>query len=143
MSGISVRSSEVSRTPNPEIPDLYPEFPGKLKQKANDCSRHGGWRCERRTTGKKGRGKGGENGGTHHEPICAVDLGGGGPRKWIDEKGRSSDGAHMEVDGGGPIPAGKSSSEAHGGVEKVRGVVGRALMEGIDERQPEMAGAPA
>jgi len=24
----------------------------------------------------------------------------------------------------------------------VRGVVGRALMEGIDERQPEMAGAP-
>ena len=42
----------------------------------------------------------------------------------------------MEVDGGGPIPAGKSSSEAHGGVEKVRGVVGRALMEGIDERRP-------
>jgi len=49
----------------------------------------------------------------------------------------------MEVDGGGPIPAGKSSGEAHGGVEKVRGVVGRALMEGIDERQPEMAGAPS
>ena len=46
----------------------------------------------------------------------------------------------MEVDGGGPIPAGKSSGEAHGGVEKVRGVVGRALMEGIDERRPEMAG---
>ena len=49
----------------------------------------------------------------------------------------------MEVDGGGPIPAGKSSSEAHGGVEKVRGVVGRAIMEGIDERRPEMVGAPA
>jgi len=58
------------------------------------------------------------------------------------KKGWSSDGAPMEVDGGGPIPAGKSSGEAHGGVEKVRGVVGRALMEGIDERQPEMAGAP-
>ena len=49
----------------------------------------------------------------------------------------------MEVDDGGLIPAGKRSSEAHGGVEKVRGVVGRALMEGIDERRPEMAGAPA
>ena len=72
-----------------------------------------------------------------HRPI---DLGGGGPRKRIDEKGRSSDGAPMEVDGGGPIPAGKSSGEAHGGVEKVRGVVGRTLMEGIDERRPEMAG---
>ena len=58
------------------------------------------------------------------------------------KKGWSSDGAPMEVDGGGPIPAGKSSGETHGGVEKVRGVVGRALMEGIDERQPEMAGAP-
>ena len=58
------------------------------------------------------------------------------------KKGWSSDGAPMEVDGGGPIPAGKSSGEAHGGVEKVRGVVGRALMGGIDERQPEMAGAP-
>jgi len=69
-------------------------------------------------------------------------LGGGGSRKRIDGKGWSSDGAPMEVDGGGPIPAGKSSGEAHGCVEKVRGVVGRALMEGIDERQPEMAGAP-
>jgi len=29
MSGISGRSSGVSGTPNPEIPDLYPEFPGK------------------------------------------------------------------------------------------------------------------
>ena len=93
-------------------------------------------------TGKKGWGKGGEDGGTHHEPICAVDLGGGGSRNRIDEKGWSSDGAPMEVDGGGPIPAGKSSGEAHGGVEKVRGVVGRALMEGIDGRQPEMVGAP-
>jgi len=99
-------------------------------------------RARRTKQRRKGRGKGGEDGGTHHEPICAVDLGGGGPRKRIDEKGRSSDGAPMEVDGGGPIPAGKSSGEAHGGVEKVRGVVGRALMEGIDERQPEMAGAP-
>ena len=49
----------------------------------------------------------------------------------------------MEVDDGGLIPTGKRSSEAHGGVEKVRGVVGRVLMEGIDERRPEMARAPA
>ena len=48
----------------------------------------------------------------------------------------------MEVDGGGPIPAGKSSGEAHGGVEKVRGVVGRALMEGIDEKGRSSDGAP-
>ena len=47
----------------------------------------------------------------------------------------------MEVDGGGPIPAGKSLGEAHGGVEKVRGVVGRALMEeglGVTEQVGSM-----
>ena len=60
MSGIFGRSSGVSETPNPEIPDLYPEFPGKPKQKANDCARHGGRRREQRTAGKKGRGKGGK-----------------------------------------------------------------------------------
>jgi hypothetical protein len=36
------------------MPDLYPEFRGKPKQKANDCACHGGRRRERRTTGKKG-----------------------------------------------------------------------------------------
>ena len=44
---------------------------------------------------------------------------------------------------GPSIPAGGSSSEAHGGAAEVRDGVGKALMEGIDERRPEMAGAPA
>ena len=49
----------------------------------------------------------------------------------------------MEVDGGGPIPAGKNSSEAHGGVEKVRDEIVEVFAKGIDERRLEMAGAPA
>ena len=49
----------------------------------------------------------------------------------------------MAASDGGPIPAGKSSSEAWGGVEEVRDEVVEVLAEGIDERRPEMAGAPA
>ena len=44
---------------------------------------------------------------------------------------------------GPSIPAGKSSSEAWGGVEEVWDEVVDVLTEGIDERRPEMAGAPA
>ena len=44
---------------------------------------------------------------------------------------------------GGPIPAGKSSSKAWGGVEEVRDEVVEVLVEGIDERRPEMTGALA
>ena len=41
----------------------------------------------------------GEGGGAHHEPICAVDLGGGGPEERIDANGRSSSSAPMVVGG--------------------------------------------
>ena len=44
---------------------------------------------------------------------------------------------------GPSIPAGGSSSEAHGGAAEVRDVVGKVHVEGIDERQPEMAGTPS
>ena len=69
-------------------------------------------------------------------------MSGGGPKEWIDAKGRSSGDAPMAAGDGGPIPAGKSSSEAWGGVEEVRDEVVEVLAEGIDERRPEMAGAP-
>jgi len=49
----------------------------------------------------------------------------------------------MAASDGGRIPAGKSSSEAWGGVEELRDEVVEVLPEGIDERRPEMAGAPA
>ena len=42
------------------------------------------------TTGEKRRGRGGESGGAHHEPIPGVDLGGEGPEARIDVRGRSS-----------------------------------------------------
>ena len=70
-------------------------------------------------------------------------MSGGGPKERIDAKGRSSGDTPMAAGDGGPIPAGKSSSEAWGGVEEVRDKVVEVLAEGIDERRPEMAGAPA
>ena len=85
----------------------------------------------------------GKDGGAHHESLCAVDLSGEGPKERIDAKGRSSGDAPMAGGDGGPIPAGKSSSESRGGVEDVRDEVVGVLAEGIDERRPEMAGAPA
>ena len=85
----------------------------------------------------------GKEGGAHHESLCAVDLSEGGPKQWIDAKRRSSGDTPMAAGDGGPIPAGKSLSEAWGGVEEVRDEVVEVLVEGIDERRPEMAGAPA
>ena len=85
----------------------------------------------------------GKDGGAHHESLCAVDLSGGGPKERIHVKGWSSGYAPMAGGDGGPIPAGKSSNEAWGGVEVVRDEVVEVLAEGIDERRPEMAGAPA
>ena len=84
-----------------------------------------------------------KDGGAHHESRCAIDLSGGGPKEQIDAKGRSSGDAPMAAGDGGPIPAGKSSSEAWGGVAEVRDEVVDFLAEGIDERRPEIAGAPA
>ena len=81
--------------------------------------------------------------GAHNESVCVVDLSGGGPKVRIDAKGRSSGDTTIAVGDGGPIPAGKSSSEAWGGVEEVRDEVVEVLAEGINERRPEMAGAPA
>ena len=52
-----------------------------------------------RSNGEKAGERGGEGGGAHHEPICAVDLGGGGPEERIDAKGRSSSSAPMVVGG--------------------------------------------
>ena len=49
----------------------------------------------------------------------------------------------MAAGDGGPIPAGKSSSEAWRGVEEVQDEVVEVLAEGINERRLEMAGAPA
>ena len=85
----------------------------------------------------------GKDGGAHHESLCAVDLSGGGPKEGIDAKGRSSGNTPMAAGDGGPIPAGKSSNEAWGGVEVVRDEVVEVLAEGIDERRLEMAGAPS
>ena len=85
----------------------------------------------------------GKDGGAHHESLCAIDLSGGGPKERIDAKGRSSGDAPMAAGDGGPIPVGKSSNEAWGGVEEVRDEVVEVLAEGINERRPEMAGAPA
>ena len=83
----------------------------------------------------------GKDGGAHHESLSAVDLSEGGPKEWIDAK--SSGDTPMAAGDGGPIPAGKSSSEAWGGVKEVRDEVVEVLAEGIDERRLEMAGAPA
>ena len=44
---------------------------------------------------------------------------------------------------GPSIPAGGSSSKAHGGAVEVRDVVGKFHVEGIDERRPEMDWAPS
>ena len=66
----------------------------------------------------------------------------GRPKEQIDAKGQSSSDNPMVACDGGPIPVGKSSSEAWGGVEEVRDEVVEVLAEGIDERRPEMAGAP-
>ena len=85
----------------------------------------------------------GKDGRAHHESVCVVDLSGGGPKEGIDAKGRSSGNTPMAAGDGGPIPAGKSSSEARGGVEDVRDEVVGVLAEGIDEQRPEMAAAPA
>ena len=84
-----------------------------------------------------------KDGGSKHESRCAVDLSGGGPKEWIDAKGRSSGDAPMAASDGGPIPAGKSSSKAWRGVEEVQDEVVEVLAEVIDERRLEMAGAPA
>ena len=85
----------------------------------------------------------GKDGGAHHESVCVVDLSGGGPKERIDAKGRSSGNTPMVAGDGGPIPVGKSSSKAWRGVEEVRDEVVEVLAEGIDERRPEMARAPA
>ena len=58
-----------------------------------------GGACGARSNGEKAGKRGGEGGGAHHEPICAVDLGGGGPEERIDAKGRSSSSAPMAVGG--------------------------------------------
>ena len=58
-----------------------------------------GGACGARSNGEKAGERGGEGGGAHHEPICAVDLGGGGPEERIDAKGRSSSSAPMAVGG--------------------------------------------
>jgi len=102
----------------------------------------GVWRRSGEEASEKGRGRSGEGGGAHQEPILGVDLGGEGPKKRIDAKGWISGDAPMAAGDGGPIPAGKSSSEAWGGVEEVRDKGVEVLAEGIDERRPEMAGAP-
>ena len=70
-------------------------------------------------------------------------MSGGGPKERINAKGWSLGDTPMAAVDGGPIPVGKSSSEARGGVEEVRDEVVEVLAEGIDERRPEMAGAPA
>ena len=56
-----------------------------------------GGACGARSNGEKAGERGGEGGGAHHKPICAVDLGGGGPEERIDAKGRSSSSAPMVV----------------------------------------------
>ena len=58
-----------------------------------------GGACGARSNGEKAGERGGEGGGAHHKPICAVDLGGGGPEERIDAKGRSSSSAPMAVGG--------------------------------------------
>ena len=58
-----------------------------------------GGACGARSNGEKAGERGGEGGGAHHKPICAVDLGGGGPEERIDAKGRSSSRAPMVVAG--------------------------------------------
>ena len=54
-------------------------------------------------------------------------------------KGWSSGDAPMAAGDGGPIPAGKARAM----LGEVRDEVVEVLAEGIDERRPEMAGAPA
>ena len=72
-----------------------------------------------------------KDGGAHHESLCTVDLSEGRPKERIDAKGRSSGDAPMAAGDGGPIPAGKSSSETWGGVEEVRDGVVEVLAEGM------------
>jgi len=61
----------------------------------------------------------------------------GGPKEWIDAK--SSGDTPMAAGDGGSIPAGKARAM----LGEVRDEVVEVLAEGIDERRPEMAGAPA
>ena len=69
-----------------------------------------GGACGARSNREKAGERGGEGEGAHHEPICAVDLGGGGPEERIDAKGRSSSSAPMAV-GGRAIDSGGKELE--------------------------------
>ena len=70
---------------------------------------------------------------------------------WVEENRRSGStrrgGARAALPWrlaiGPSIPTGGSSSKAHGGAVEVRDMVGKFHVEGIDERRPEMAGAPS
>jgi len=66
-----------------------------------------GGACGARSNREKAGERGGEGGGAHHKPICAVDLGGGGPEERIDAKGRSSSSAPMVVGGRAVDSSGK------------------------------------